>query len=70
QHTDDVIVQTIIGMARTLELEVIAEGVETPAQRDFLADHGCTLYQGYLYGRPMPVQEQVARAAQAGQGEA
>jgi len=70
QHTDDVIVQTIIGMARTLELEVIAEGVETPAQRDFLADHGCTLYQGYLYGRPMPVQELVAQAAQAGQGEA
>ena len=55
RHTDDVIVQTIIGMARTLELEVIAEGVETAEQRDFLASHGCDLYQGYLFGRPMPV---------------
>ena len=55
RHTDDVIVQTIIGMARTLDLEVIAEGVETAEQRDFLASHGCDLYQGYLFGRPMPV---------------
>ncbi|SDZ37145.1 diguanylate cyclase (GGDEF) domain-containing protein [Delftia lacustris] len=55
RHTDDVIVQTIIGMARALELEVIAEGVETAQQRDFLANHGCDLYQGYLFGRPMPV---------------
>lgn len=55
RHTDDVIVQTIIGMARTLDLEVIAEGVETAEQRDFLARHGCDLYQGYLFGRPMPV---------------
>jgi diguanylate cyclase (GGDEF)-like protein len=56
RHADDVIVQTIIGMARTLDLEVIAEGVETVAQRDFLARHGCDLYQGYLFGRPMPVE--------------
>jgi diguanylate cyclase (GGDEF)-like protein len=55
RHTDDVIVQTIIGMARTLDLEVIAEGVETAEQRDFLARHGCDLYQGYLFGRPMPI---------------
>jgi len=54
--TDDVIVQTIIGMGRNLELEVIAEGVETPEQRDFLARHGCDLYQGYLLARPMPVE--------------
>ena len=53
--TDDVIVQTIIGMARNLELEVIAEGVETQEQKDFLVRHGCDLYQGYLLGRPMPV---------------
>lgn len=52
KHTDDVIVQTIIGMARNLGLEVIAEGVETLAQQEFLARHGCTLYQGYLYGKP------------------
>jgi diguanylate cyclase (GGDEF)-like protein len=53
--TDGVIVQTIIGMARNLGLEVIAEGVETQAQKDFLALHGCTVYQGYLLGRPTPL---------------
>lgn len=60
---DDVIVQTIIGMARTLELEVIAEGVETTAQRDFLARHGCDLYQGYLFGRPVALAQFQAMAA-------
>ena len=55
RDTDDVIVQTIIGMGRNLDLEVIAEGVETQAQKDFLARHGCDLYQGYLLGRPMPL---------------
>jgi diguanylate cyclase (GGDEF)-like protein len=55
RHTDDVIVQTIIGMARNLQLDVIAEGVETQAQKDFLALHGCQLFQGYLMGRPTPV---------------
>jgi EAL domain-containing protein (putative c-di-GMP-specific phosphodiesterase class I) len=54
--TDALIVQTIIGMAHSLGLEVIAEGVETQAQRDFLAQHGCTRYQGYLFGRPVPVE--------------
>jgi diguanylate cyclase (GGDEF)-like protein len=56
RHTDDVIVQTIIGMARTLDLEVIAEGVETEGQRDMLASYGCHLYQGYFYGRPMAAE--------------
>ena len=55
RHTDDVIVQTILGMARNLELDVIAEGVETEAQKDFLARHGCVYFQGYLLGRPTPV---------------
>ena len=55
--TDDVIVQTIIGMASNLGLDVIAEGVETVQQKNFLARHGCHLYQGYLLGRPMPVAE-------------
>ncbi len=55
QPTDGVIVQTIIGMARNLGLEVIAEGVETPEQHAFLALHGCLLYQGYLFARPAPL---------------
>ncbi len=57
QTTDARIVQTIIGMAGNLNLEVIAEGVETQAQCDFLAEHGCTLYQGYLFGHPVPLAD-------------
>ena len=52
--SDDAIVQTIIGMARTLGLEVIAEGVETELQRSFLVAHQCDLYQGFLFGEPLP----------------
>ena len=52
---DAVMVQTIIGMAETLGLEVIAEGVETEAQRAFLAAQGCHLCQGYLFAQPLPV---------------
>ena len=57
KSTDSMIVQTIIGMANNLGIEVIAEGVETHAQRDFLWGAGCRLYQGYLFGRPVPVEE-------------
>ena len=57
QSTDGRIVQTIIGMAGNLSLEVIAEGVETQAQCEFLAEHGCTLYQGYFFGRPVPLAD-------------
>ncbi|MHA7599711.1 bifunctional diguanylate cyclase/phosphodiesterase [Alicycliphilus sp. T452] len=63
RHSDDVVVQTILGMARNLELEVVAEGVETEAQRAFLARHGCDLYQGYLLARPMPVAQLEAMRA-------
>ena len=45
---DEIVVKTIIGMAHSLGLEVIAEGLETEAQKDFLHLHGCVLYQGYL----------------------
>ena len=49
---DSVITKTVIAMAKSLGLEVIAEGVETPEQRDFLVFHDCDLIQGYLYSRP------------------
>ncbi|MHA7878564.1 MAG: putative bifunctional diguanylate cyclase/phosphodiesterase [Saccharospirillum sp.] len=54
---DAVITQTILAMARTLSLEVVAEGVETEAQADFLQRHGCDVMQGYYYARPMPIDE-------------
>ncbi len=54
---DAVIVQTIIAMAHNLGMEVIAEGVETEAQRLFLEQHGCLLYQGYLFSKPIPLDE-------------
>jgi diguanylate cyclase (GGDEF)-like protein/PAS domain S-box-containing protein len=55
--SDATIIQTIIGMANNLGMEVIAEGVETPQQRDFLEANGCVLYQGYLFSRPVPRDE-------------
>lgn len=54
---DAAIVRTIIGMADNLGLEVIAEGVETQAQRNFLEHNGCHLFQGYLFSKPMPIEE-------------
>ncbi len=57
QHTDAAIVQTIIGMAKNLGMEVIAEGVETSCQRDFLQQSGCQVYQGYLFGKPIDSRE-------------
>lgn len=51
---DAAIIRTIIDMAYTLDMVVLAEGVETDDQRSFLLTHGCTLYQGYLFGRPVP----------------
>jgi len=53
--SDVVIVQTILAMAGQMGLRVVAEGVETQAQADFLAAHGCHALQGYLLGRPAPL---------------
>ncbi len=50
------IVQAIIGMAHTLKLKVVAEGVETPQQLEFLRKHGCDFIQGYLLSRPLPLE--------------
>jgi diguanylate cyclase (GGDEF)-like protein/PAS domain S-box-containing protein len=52
---DEIIAQTIIKMGQTLGLEVIAEGVETEEQRRILEQHGCENFQGYLFGRPVPI---------------
>lgn len=54
---DAAIVQSIIGMAHNLQLTVVAEGVETPAQQAFLHRHDCDLIQGYLHARPMPFDD-------------
>ena len=55
RNGDDMkIAGTIIGMARNLDLEVLAEGVETEAQRDFLSRSGCDTFQGYLFSKPVP----------------
>jgi EAL domain-containing protein (putative c-di-GMP-specific phosphodiesterase class I) len=44
-------------MARQLGLRTVAEGVETPAQSDFLRSQHCDALQGYLLGRPMPIED-------------
>lgn len=54
---DATIVQTIIGMAQNLGIDVIAEGVETEDQKLFLEQHGCLQHQGYLFSRPVPCEE-------------
>lgn len=54
---DKAIVRTIIAMAQGLDLDVIAEGVETVEQQAMLADFDCHHYQGYLFAKPMPIKE-------------
>jgi EAL domain-containing protein (putative c-di-GMP-specific phosphodiesterase class I) len=54
---DKAIVRTIIAMAQSMELEVIAEGVETLEQRELLQNTGCMKFQGYLFGRPVSIEE-------------
>jgi EAL domain-containing protein (putative c-di-GMP-specific phosphodiesterase class I) len=53
---DAAIANMIVALGQTLGLEVIAEGVETAEQRDFLASSGCLHYQGYFFSRPLPLE--------------
>jgi diguanylate cyclase len=55
--TDNEIIQTIISLGRSLSLEVIAEGVETNEQVEYLRAYGCDHAQGYLFGKPVPSEE-------------
>jgi diguanylate cyclase (GGDEF)-like protein/PAS domain S-box-containing protein len=52
---DAAIARTIVALGQSLGLAVIAEGVETEAQHEFLASHGCHAYQGYLFSKPLPL---------------
>jgi EAL domain-containing protein (putative c-di-GMP-specific phosphodiesterase class I) len=54
---DAIVVKTIIGMAKSLGISVIAEGLETQEARDLLHEMGCSLYQGYLFSHPLPTQD-------------
>jgi len=63
--SDQAIVRTVIAMARTLNLDVIAEGVETEEQRQLLLSNDCGHYQGYLFGRPVPIAQFEAELRQA-----
>jgi diguanylate cyclase (GGDEF)-like protein/hemerythrin-like metal-binding protein/PAS domain S-box-containing protein len=55
--SDQSIIRTIISMAQSLGFSVIAEGVETIEQRQFLQKEGCLNYQGYLFSKPIPIEE-------------
>jgi diguanylate cyclase (GGDEF)-like protein/PAS domain S-box-containing protein len=56
-HRDAAIVRTILSLAAILNLQVVAEGVETADQFDLLRNYGCSIFQGYLFGRPMSIDE-------------
>ena len=54
---DATIARTVIALGQSMGLEVIAEGVETEGQHAFLRAHGCDAFQGYLFSRPLPLNE-------------
>jgi EAL domain-containing protein (putative c-di-GMP-specific phosphodiesterase class I) len=66
---DEAIVRTVIAVAHELGQHVVAEGVETTDQRDWLRERGCDLVQGYLYGRPEPAAAQHDRVRRLPSGD-
>ncbi len=69
-HTEDAaIVSAIVALGRTLNLSIVAEGIETRAQQEFLTGLGCSTLQGYLLGRPMPAKELMETLSAAEQRE-
>ncbi len=54
---DSLVAKAVIALSKSLKLKVIAEGVETEVQKNFLVENGCKNIQGYLYGKPMPSNE-------------
>jgi EAL domain-containing protein (putative c-di-GMP-specific phosphodiesterase class I) len=65
---DATIARTIVALGQSLSLAVVAEGVETEAQRKFLADNGCDAFQGHLFGQALPLpafENQLAQARAA-----
>jgi diguanylate cyclase (GGDEF)-like protein len=65
---DAAITRAIIAMARSLRMEIVAEGIETQEQHDFLRAHGCDKSQGYLYGRPCAAAQIGQMLARTGAG--
>ncbi|MFA6921399.1 MAG: EAL domain-containing protein, partial [Gallionella sp.] len=57
EGNDAQLVKTVIDLARSLDLDVFAQGVETEEQRDFLDNCDCNAYQGYLFGKPVSIEE-------------
>ena len=49
--------KTVIGLGKSLNLAVIAEGVETEEQRQMVSDFGCDAIQGYFYSKPLPAED-------------
>jgi diguanylate cyclase (GGDEF)-like protein len=62
---DRALTEAIVSLSQALSIAVVAEGVETPEQRDYLLGLGCALQQGYLHGRPMPAAQLRALMADA-----
>ncbi|MGZ5049430.1 MAG: EAL domain-containing protein [Methylobacter sp.] len=54
---DSAIIRTILSLGENLDLTIIAEGVETEVQREYLINYGCRIFQGYLFGKPVPADQ-------------